>query len=164
MRALNVLVALGVLGALLALVLGKRRLARAPAWTLLRSLFPSWRFFESIAPTPTLSYRVASAGEDFGPWHDALPPVPRTPLSLLLNARGNLHLACQSLVERLFDDLDSLRPEEAADSVSYQLVQRLVFAKLTERPAAEPNRCYQFRLTLPDSDDEECFVSAVHEG
>jgi hypothetical protein len=163
MRALNVLAAFAALVALLILALGKRREVRAPSWVLLRVLFPSWRFFESIAPTPNLSYRVARAGEDFGGWRDALPPVARTPLSLLLNARGNLQLAAQSLVERLFEDLDAMPPAEAQENVSYQLVQCLVQTRLRD-DAAEAGHRYQFRLTLPESDEEACFVSLIHDG
>ena len=161
MRALNVLIALGALSILLALVLAKRRPARAPAWTLLRALFPSWRFFENISPAPLLSYRVARAHEEFGAWQTALPPVPRTPLSLVLNPRGNLHLASRSLVERFLDDLESMAPEEAAESVSYQLVQRLVQSELGTSAPAEDRR-YQFKLTLPDESEGDVFVSAVH--
>jgi hypothetical protein len=161
MRALNVLIALGALLGLLALVLAKRRPARSPAWMLLRSLFPSWRFFESIAPAPILSYRVARGQQGFGAWQAALLPVPRTPLSLVLNARGNLHLANRSLVERFFDDLDSMAPEQAAQSVSYQLVQRLVRSELGAVAPSE-DRLYQFKLTLPDDSDGDVFVSEVH--
>jgi hypothetical protein len=164
--ALNLLVGFGLLAALLALVLGKRRLTRSPAWLLVRSLFPSWRFFEQIAPIPRLQYRVAPAQGDFGPWHDSLPPVARTPGSLLLNARGNLQLAKQSLVERLADDLDGLAPENIPESVSYQLVQRLVLervARLAESEAEAEAQRYQFQLTLPDASEPSAFfVSAVH--
>lgn len=164
MRALNLLVALGAFAILLALVLGKRRLTRAPAWLLLRSLFPSWRFFEQIAPAPVLRYRVAEASTDFGPWQDALSRVARTPGSLFLNSRGNVQLACQSLVERLVDELDSVAPNSLPEAVSYQLVQRLVRSRLSATTEAEP-RCYQFQIALLDSDEEHaCFVSAVHEG
>ena len=164
MRALNAAVALGALVILVGLVLGRRRETRAPAWTLLRCLFPSWRFFESITPAPILSYRVAHADQDFGAWQDALPPVPRTPLSFLLNPRGNLRLACQSLVERLLDDLDSLSAEEAPQSVSYRLVQQVVLTKLDDLAGLPAGRRYQFQVTLPDSDDGPCFVSAIHAG
>ncbi len=163
MRALNVLIALGALLGLVALVLAKRRPARSPAWTLLRALFPSWRFFESITPAPILSYRVAREHGNFGAWQAALPPVPRTPLSLVLNARGNLHLASRSLVERFLDDLESMTPEEATESVSYQLVQRLVQRELGQSSPAEDRR-YQFKLTLPDESDGDVFVSEIHLG
>jgi hypothetical protein len=177
MSALNLLVGLTLLVALLALVLlGERKSARAPTWLLLRSLFPSWRFFEHIAPVPTLSYRVSREGADFGPWRDALPPIARTPTSLVLNARGNLHLAQQSLVERLSDDLDGdgdgdgdASPPNIVESSSYRLVQRLVLTKLRSDPSeriqtpGEARTRYQFRLTLPGAEhEEELFVSLVH--
>lgn len=161
MRALNVLIALGALLILLALVLGKRRSPGAPGWLLLRSLFPSWRFFESIGPAAILSYRTALSDRDFGPWQDALPPVPRTPLALFFNPRGNLHLASQSLGERLLDDLESLTPDQAPHSVSYQLVQNLIRGKLGA-PANGEERRYQFRLSLPESAEESLFVSEIH--
>lgn len=162
MRALNVLIALGLLAALLALVLGKRRFTRSTSWLLLRSLFPSWRFFEQIAPVPHLRYRVAAAQGNFGPWRDALPPVARTAGSLLLNARGNLQLAYQSLVERLADDIDGMAPESIPETVSYQLVQRLVLERVEFRAEAEVRR-YQFQLSLPEASEPDVFfVSAVH--
>lgn len=163
MRALNVLIALGALVTVLALVISKRRSLRAPGWLLLRSLFPSWRFFESIGPALALSYRSAIGGGELGPWQEALPPVPRTALSLVFNPRGNLRLASQSLVERLLDDLESLTPEQAPHSVSYQLVQSLICGKLGALPGAEERR-YQFRLTLPEGAEECVFVSEVHTG
>lgn len=173
MPSFNLLVGLTLFSLLLALVLlGKRRPARSPAWLLLRSLFPSWRFFEQIAPVPTLSYRVAVSGSDLGGWQDALPPVARTPLSLVLNARGNLHLAQQSLVERLSDELDGdATPETVVESVSYGMVQRLVLAELRRRSRGDAPIRYQFRLTLPEPStrpgprtDEDLFLSAVHDG
>ncbi|HWA73132.1 MAG TPA: hypothetical protein VG937_12375 [Polyangiaceae bacterium] len=162
MRGLNLFIALGALAVLLALVLGKRRSARSPAWLLLRSLFPSWRFFEQIAPVPQLQYRVAPADGDFGPWRDALPPIARTPGSLLLNASGNLQLAYQSLVERLSDDLDGTAPESIPGSVSYELVERLVRTRVALTTEGEEQR-FQFQLTLPEgSEPSPFFLSAVH--
>ena len=47
---LVVLLLLGV-GVLVTLRLSRRPL-RSTAWLLLRSLFPSWRFFEAVEPGP----------------------------------------------------------------------------------------------------------------
>jgi len=160
--ALNLFIALVAVVTLLALVLGRRRSARSPAWLLLRSLFPSWRFFEQIAELPVLRYRVARAHGDFGPWRDALVPVARTPGSLFSNARGNFALACQSLVERLSDDLDQVEPESVPATVSYQLVQRLVLQRARAEAGSEGAR-YQFQLNLPDgAEGDAFFLSAVH--
>jgi hypothetical protein len=168
----NWLIGAALLLGLVFLLFRERRSARSPVWMLLRCVFPSWRFFEEIEPGPELGYRVAARGEEFGPWRRALVAPPRALGSLVVNARGNLHLCYQSLVERLCDDIDEARattPEELEELVSYQLVQRLVRGLVTERDAnAESGeareRVYQFRLKSDEggaSGDAE-FVSKPH--
>src|ERR1700753_1303186 len=103
MRAMG-FVPLLLFGLLVVLTL---RQAREPltgtTWLLLRSLFPSWRFFEDIDPVPELEFRVTE-GEGFGPWQRALTPVARR--GLFYNPRGNLGLLYRSLVEELAAELE----------------------------------------------------------
>jgi hypothetical protein len=145
-------------GLLIWLVLAPRKLVQAPAFALLRGLFPSWRFFEAISPQPRLSYRSAAPDQAPGPWLDALPAEPRAASTLLLNARGNLFLACQALVERLDSDLESASGD-VTQLVSYRLVQTLV----AERAAGAGRVPFQFRLSAYDEAEHEIFVSSVHD-
>jgi hypothetical protein len=129
---------------LLGLLLFTLRLSRRPVqskgWQLLRCLLPSWRFFEDVEPGPELSFRVLPAGD----WLPAV--VPATTRGFWLNARGNLSLAEQSLAEQLLSELDGVEASHAPRLVSYQLVQRLVEARLREEGLASVPARYVFRL------------------
>jgi hypothetical protein len=151
-------IALLTFGLLIGLVLAPRKLVQAPGFALLRGLFPSWRFFEAISPQPRLSYRCAARGQAPGPWLDVLVAEPRAPAALLLNARGNLFLACQALVERLDSDLEGASGD-VTQLVSYRLVQTLVAL----RASAAGQLPFQFRLSAFDEGEREIFVSVVHD-
>jgi hypothetical protein len=153
----NLGIALLALGVLIGLVLAPRKLLHSPAFALLRCLFPSWRFFEAISPPPRLSYRSLTPGQPPGPWLDALVPEPRGLSALLLNARGNLFLACQSLEEQLCADLETASGD-VTQLVSYRLVQTWVALRM---PASAPCQ-FQFRLSEHDGAEQEIFVSSVH--
>jgi hypothetical protein len=136
------------------------RAARSPAWALLRCLWPSWRFFDGVAPAPELAIRVMEGEGEFGRWRPALSPPKRRVYSVFLNAEGNLHLAKQSLIERLLQELDGELLEEAPSLLSYILVRRLVEAELASFACA--SGCYQFKLSDPET-PEPLFVSAPHQ-
>jgi hypothetical protein len=125
----NWLIGIALLLGLVFVLSRDRDSARSPAWMLLRCLFPSWRFYEDIAPGPELGYRISLDGKEYGPWQTALIPPPRSFGALVVNARGNLNLCYRSLVERFCDDIDEAQgaaPGELEQMVSYRLVQRLV--------------------------------------
>ncbi len=152
-----------------ALVWLPRRVVPARSLALFRSLVPSWRFFEEIDPVPALRFRVAPHGDDWGDWQDALVAPARTAASLVLNPAGNLHLACQSLVEHLVADLDDAT--ELGRGLEHELVSyRLVCALIEERVRRGrlPSSCsplrYQFCLdqTLAQPASPPMFLSRVH--
>jgi hypothetical protein len=151
-------IALLTVALLIGLVLAPRKLVQAPGFALLRGLFPAWRFFEAISPQPRLSYRCALPGEVPGPWLDVLVAEPWAASALLLNARGNLFLACQALVERLDSDLESASGD-VTQLVSYRLVQTLVAL----RAGAAGQLPFQFRLSAYEEGEHEIFVSSVHD-
>lgn len=123
-----------------------RRPLRGRTWSLLRSLLPSWRFFEDVEPGPELFFCVVKDGRD-GAWQPAL--VPPTRRGLFFNAEGNSYLARQSLVEQLLSELDGVAVDAAPRLTSYQLVQRIVLERLPEQAR------YRFRLTTSDAVDFE---------
>jgi hypothetical protein len=143
-----------------------RRVVPARSLALFRSLVPAWRFFEEIDPVPTLRYRVAPHGDDWGDWQEALVAPPRTPTSLLLNAAGNLHLACQSLVEHLVADLDEASELGRAEDelVSYRLVCALVEQRVHAALPSSSTVRFQFRLDEAESErpSHASYVSRVH--
>ncbi len=139
-----------------------RRPLSSKAWLLLRSLLPSWRFFEDVVPGPRLWFQVAAQGQDFGPWQPALVPPQR--VRFLLNPEGNLQLAYQSLVEQLQAELDGMPFETAPTLTPYRLVQELVKERargLGDTCAVLPTR-YRFRLCSAE-DGEVAFQSEEHE-
>jgi hypothetical protein len=155
------LVSLAVLGSLVWL---PRRVVPARSLMLLRCLVPAWRFFEEIEPVPSLRYRVAPHGDDWSDWLDALAVPARTPGSLLLNAAGNLHLACQSLVEHLVDDLEDTSERDRAEHelVSYRLVCSLIEQQVRAALPSSVLLRYQFCLAEAERGEAPLFVSRVH--
>lgn len=161
--------------ALFLLVRQPRRELRSGSLTLLRCLFPAWRFFEEVADVPQLSHRSvgpsdASGSLDgvegrAGPWVQTLQPPRRHAGMWGLHAAGNLFLAYQSLVEQLASELlEDKQPEELTQSVSYQLVQALVVRELRAAETGNSptlNGHYQFRLSDGESPDV-VWISPVH--
>jgi hypothetical protein len=123
---------------------------------LLRSLLPTWRFFEDVGPVAALSYRSGIALESLGPWSAfSEKRSSRHFGSLFLNSEGNLRLAEHALVERLLQD-DHVQDSKNTEKVSYQLVKNLVQTHV-------PNGFhFQFRITLGRDEMDEVLVSSVH--
>ena len=89
---------------------------------------------------------------------------PRTLGSLWLNAAGNLHLACRSLVEHLVADLEDAAELGRAphELVSYQLVCALVERRLNGAQPADAGTRYQFCLVEAEAAPAPVFLSRVH--
>lgn len=74
---------------------------------LLPILFPSWRFFNSIGPSPRLMLQF-----DAGPWTEYCPKPAKIPFTerltrLFYNPEGNRVLFVHSCAVRLFDEDDT---------------------------------------------------------
>lgn len=144
---------------LLWLVRSPRRELRGTGLSLLRVVFPAWRFFEEIADVPSLRHRVIEPGAAPSPWVDTLHAPARTPGMLFLNAAGNLHLAQQSLVEQLAAQLEDEPHADPQQSTSYRLVQALVAQRIrTARPGGTGH--YQFQLSARG--EAPSFTSQAH--
>ena len=157
------------LGLLLPVLLPRRELG-SRGLMLLRSLFPSWRFFDVPGEYPSLSYRVCpqplpspdtappesvphSPPPQPGPWIECpSPPPPRGILQLAYNPGGNLYFACHTLISQLVSDLQSVpddHPERITRTPSYALVRNLVAHSIrSATPSA--NGTYQFKITAHD--------------
>ena len=130
----------------------------------LRSLFPSWRFFDTIELTYVVFAREVPPHGAPGPWQPLIPPPARSLLGMLYNPRGNLLLACHGVVDQLVDELDEageLTPEEVEALVS----SRLLGGVLRVVGPAWPR--YQLRLVAcaigeqGGVTEEELYVSRV---
>jgi hypothetical protein len=80
---------------------------------------------------------------------------PRALSALILNARGNLQLACQSLVEQLHGDLQTIPSADVTQLVSYQLVNNLVASRITADPELGAGHRYEFRIVAPRDDQHD---------
>jgi|GEM_PF-2373112 len=88
---------------------------------LLPILFPSWRFFNSIGPSPRLMLQF-----DAGPWAEYCPKPARLALAerlarLFYNPHGNRVLFVHSCAVRLFDEPDA----RAVEAIFLALAQDL---------------------------------------
>lgn len=153
--------------AVMAASLSGRLSSTLPHGALLRSLLPSWRFFEANEASLCLYARVVQGERELAPFAPLLPAPRRGPLALLFNPRGNLLLACHGLLDRLVSELAELGPtpiEQAERLVSYRLVQNLAQHFLARDPAAR-GLSYQLQLvaTGPGPDErEELLLSPLY--
>lgn len=156
-----ILIAVGVV----LLILWPRRAVERSGIGLVRTLLPSWRFFEA----PDLSYVLwARSVETSGPGSYVLIPPRRAwrPVDALFAPSGNLALACHGLVESLMNELAELGPtplSEVEGRTSFRLVQNAVCYYLA---GLEPSfEQYQFKVVAADphhQGDEELLVSPVY--
>jgi hypothetical protein len=167
----SLLIAAGLLVACLILALLPRRDVPGRGLALLRCFFPSWRFFEQIEPGPALQVCTAAPNEEFGPWRVAWHAAPRTAAALIINSRGNLELAYQSLVDQLWSEIEDA-PENPAGSITYALVQRLIEVESLQAFERIQGCRYRFRLSFTTTQEStvdeaasesHAFVSAEHE-
>ena len=106
-------------------LLWRSRALKGPWWFLLRSFFPNWKFYDVVGHLPRVWVRWANAQ---GEWSEPELWWPRQafhPLTLFHNARGNLLLARQNLIDHWASDLAGSSVSHAnAALVSGALVER----------------------------------------
>lgn len=116
---------------------------------LLPALLPSWRFFQSIEPSPRVQWAILSdASEVPETWHDYRPRPRSVPWFVMLrrliwNPRWNESLYMVSLAERMTD-------EPSAHTISE--IRRLIHADL---PEIHGGKLLQFRLIFVTRDNGE---------
>ena len=132
---------------LLASLVRRGRVISGPWLFLMRSFFPNWRFYHGAGNQPRLYWRIANAGSDWSPWQMFMPRAAFAWRDLFHNARNNLTLADQNLVDHLSADIAALPDDgDVRALVTYQLVQQLA-RWLIEREGGSP-QTYQFQLRL----------------
>lgn len=137
-------------------------------FSLFRVLLPSWRFFEDLGPVPKLYCRVRSPQSEFSSWSLLLEPKARHFSQIFFNPSGNLRLACHSLVEQTFLDINDQSAESAdhfSETVSYQLLQNLVEFQILKGRQYPDKVLYQFQIqvTLPNGETYQALLSEEHE-
>jgi hypothetical protein len=120
---------------------------------LLPALFPSWRFFDVIAPSPRIELAVVADPDGAVPesdhvWRACRPTRPRMGIvdyvtAFFWNARWNETLFLATCAERLMQN-----PSEH----STREIRRRLRRDLTAEEAAAP--CFRFRLVFVSRDAE----------
>jgi hypothetical protein len=81
---------------------------------------------------------------------------------LILNARGNLELAYQSLVDQLWSELEEHAEPASTESITYRLVQHIIERECLTAIERASGATYRFRLSLPDGESRVAYTSAPH--
>ena len=123
---------------------------------LLPALFPSWRFFDVIAPSPRIEVAVASDPEAPAPaegsaWRDLRPKRHRIGLadrlvSFFWNPRWNETLFLATCAERLM--------QEPNEHSAQEIVCRVRADLLAEAADTNPSSYFRFRLVFVSRDGE----------
>lgn len=148
---------------LLAAVLMERVPVPGRALGLFKALFPSWRFFEDVGPTPRLWHRVRRPAESPADdtseagFTDTLPVAPRGLSALVWNPAGNLRFACGSLLDQLVAEIADLPDPVTIEAVealtAYRVLLRLVRAR-ADAPGLPPGAEIQLRIALDETGEE----------
>lgn len=94
-------------------------------------LFPSWRFFSSIGPSPRISYAFLNNEDDEpGFWHEFRPAPDKIPLKKLLfnlfhNPQWSETLYINTCAERLFEGYSAIREQEIMQRIMMALVDEI---------------------------------------
>lgn len=114
---------------------------------LLRLLFPSWAFFDTVAAVPVLEVRVLQGGT-WSAWHGVLQAPPRTLRSVLYNPEGTMHLALQQVIDRFAVEHE----HEAPDAVTRDMVESIAERAARAAIGAGNAWSWRVRMEMPGTD------------
>lgn len=120
---------------------------------LLPALFPSWRFFKQVGPSPRVEYRILENGQG-GAWRESH-PIPehvglgRMARRMVWNPARNTQLYMVSLSERLVSGLVDHSEAE---------LNRLIAEKISDEAGD-----LQFRLMFMHPEDDGIVGTVVYE-
>ena len=118
---------------------------------LLPALIPSWRFFDSIRPSPRIEYTiVAKADDPAAHWQEFRPRLEHLPVAtmlwrLLWNPLWNESLFMVSCAEKLIDEPSAMREDE--------LLTRIARGELGDK--ATGPAYLMFRIVVVKRDGEQ---------
>lgn len=109
---------------------------------LLRLLFPSWAFFDTVTEVPVLEARLGN-GRRAGMWRSVLQAPARSSLALVYNPEGTAHLALQGAVDRLAAECE----HAMVDAVTRDHVAAIAESAVREWvDAGEPSATWGWRV------------------
>lgn len=124
---------------------------------LLRSLIPSWRFFDRVGGEVYWYVRFPeNAHDDQAPWQPLFVKPAWHWTHYFLRPHGNFYLLNQSLAPRTMAELNLVAAKgDIAELVSLRQVQRL--ASEAQRPF------YQLKISASESDTDDFLITPVYE-
>lgn len=144
------------LALIIALSLTKRRQLGSRRLSLMRALFPSWRFFDQLEHVPKIFFRFSTEEGQYTPWQQLQLRTPRKFSALFFNPIGNLNFAFHSLTEQLISDVNDY--QNFQETVSYRLMVEMVRFNLQKRQietanqeknlSLEKSKCFQFKVSI----------------
>ncbi len=124
----------------------------------IRVLIPTWRFFDRLGRVPELLFRVKFGGK-FGPWLPVLEKPTRKFYHLFLNPEGNLHLAYNTLVDRVLDDSQN-KSIDFENQISFQQIKNLVHQKALTSATKETTH-FEFKVSVTQYEKSAPYVIEV---
>ena len=122
---------------------------------LLRSLLPSWKFFEDIGSTAILFFKMGDGG--WKPFHHQ---IPRRFWHLFFNPLLNLQLAEKSALQHAVRDLtEENNLGENKNLVSVEIIENIVRSRVSS------GQNFQFKISILQggADLEDIFISEICE-
>ncbi len=104
---------------------------------LLPALIPSWRFFDTIAPSPRIEFALLQSAQDAsGRWQEFRPRPARLPIGTMLkrmfwNPRWNESLFLVSCAERLMASPTEHSSQEILTRIKAELERNSIDVKAT---------------------------------
>lgn len=109
---------------------------------LLRLLFPSWAFFDTVTDVPVLEARLGNGGRA-GRWRSVLQAPARSHLAIVYNPEGTAHLALQGVVDRFAAECE----QAIVDTVTRDHVAAIAESTVHEwMDAGEPSATWAWRV------------------
>ena len=132
---------------------------------LLPALIPSWRFFDTIAPSPRIEFALLKTAQDAsGDWQEFRPRPARLPISSMLkrlfwNPGWNESLFLVSCAERLMASPKEHSSQEILNRIKAELESKSIDVRATPY--------LQFRLVFlsregPQLQKQITFISPIH--
>lgn len=127
---------------------------------ILPVIFPSWRFFSSIGPSPRIQFTfLEKETDESSVWQEFRPKPARVSFwqglhRLLHNPQWNETLYINTCAERLFEEYSVMREQE--------IMQRILAAVIRGEMTNKPNDLFlQFRITAIAREGNEITDSVV---
>lgn len=92
---------------------------------LLRLLFPSWAFFDTVGDVPVLEACLSGTTHS-ATWRAVLEAPARSLTALLYNPEGTVHLALQGAVDRLAVECEHMEPDAVTRGVVASIAESAV--------------------------------------